>query len=201
MKMQLEFPELSEALYLALKEDYFYQTMEGSVEGSAKDKKNAMLCYMDYSIIEAQEYGECYLPEKQTYGVSIWHYPLSAEQEKVRDQRKKEYIEKWMGEPSYQAYSTMCANMNKLTQPLVDKDAWYLSIIGILPDFQGQGLGPGLVENVLKKTDNLGLSTYLETCTPRNMTFYQRLGYETKGELTEPYSSASYWVMERPAKL
>lgn len=200
MEMQLEFPQLAEALYLALKEDGFYQTMEESVQGDSKAKKNAMLCYMDYSIIEAQEYGECFLPEKQNYGVSIWQYPLSIDKSKERDLKKKNYIQKWMGKPSYNAYLEMCNNMSRLTQSLIEENSWYLSIIGILPDFQGQGLGPGLVESTLEKTDNLKVSTYLETFTPRNMNFYKRLGYIVKGEIEEPFSKETYWVMERAAK-
>ena len=47
-----------------------------------------------------------------------------------------------------------------------------LSIIGILPEFQGQGFGGGLVGPVLNRADQSGVPTYLETFTPRNITFY-----------------------------
>ena len=198
MAYQLEYPELANALYLALKPDGFYQAMEASVDGDETTKKNAMLAYMDYSILEAQEFGECYIPKQQHYGVSIWSYPLPDEQSQHKSQQKKDFIENIMGQASYQAYYSMCEFMSRHSTPIVSSSAWYLSIIGILPDFQGQGLGPGLVENVLEKTDKLGISTYLETFTPRNITFYQRLGYESEGSFIEPTANAEYWLLSRP---
>jgi len=199
MAYQLEYPELANALLLALKADGFYQAMHASVDGSAADKKNAMLAYMDYSILEAQEFGECYMPAQQHYGVSIWSYPLSEEIESVKSQKKMAFITTHMGESSYLAYRDMCAYMAEQSDFLINQDAWYLSIIGILPDFQGQGLGPGLIENVLEKTDKLGLDTYCETFTARNLTFYQRLGYQQAGKFHEPISQSDYWLLNRPA--
>ncbi len=34
---------------------------------------------------------------------------------------------------------------------LISRRYWYLSIIGILPEYQGQGLGANLVTAILKK--------------------------------------------------
>ena len=50
----------AEALYEALKEDAFYQTMEDSVD-QQKDAKEAMLKYLDYSISESRKFGELYI--------------------------------------------------------------------------------------------------------------------------------------------
>ena len=199
MTYQLIFPELANALYLALKEDGFYQTMEASVDASAETKRLAMLAYMDYSIIEAKEYGRCFIP-KQHYGVSIWSCPLSDQQESSKTQQKKQFIIRHMGEKSLQAYQAMCEFMSQQSTDLVDNNAWYLSIIGILPEYQGQGLGPGLVESILAEADELGVVSYLETFTPRNMSFYQRLGYESLGDFLEPLSQSRYWVMQRQSK-
>ena len=83
---------------------------------------------------------------------------------------------------------------------LINEKSWYLSIIGILPEFQGQGLGVGLVESILDRTDQLNIPTYLETFTLRNITFYNRLGYEAVECFHEPTTSAKYWLMIRDVK-
>ena len=83
---------------------------------------------------------------------------------------------------------------------LIDEAAWYLSILGIIPEFQGQGLGVGLVKNILERTDQLGILTYLETFTQRNIKFYNRLGYKTIESFHEPKTDARYWLMLRDPK-
>lgn len=198
MAYQLVFPQLAEALVLALKEDGFYQAMEASVEDA--DKKNAaMLAYMDYSIIEAKEYGRCFIPE-QHYGVSIWSCPLSENKQAQKNEQKKHFIQQNMGEKSLNAYQSMCQFMGHQSAALIDDNAWYLSIIGILPEYQGQGLGPGLIEDVLTEADQNMVPCYLETFTPRNMTFYQRQGFETIADFKEPFADARYWIMQRQPK-
>ncbi|TQV88094.1 GNAT family N-acetyltransferase [Aliikangiella coralliicola] len=197
MKYHLEYPELANALYFALKQDAFYQTMEASVVGDKAARKSAMLGYMDFSILEAQKYGECFVPEKQNYGVSIWGKPLQPEELATKHRLKKNFITQHMGSRSFEVYQNICQFMSSKSAELIADNAWYLSIIGILPEFQGQGLGPGLIESVLNKTDALGVSTYLETFTSRNKAFYFRLGYEVVGNFTEPNTEAEYWLLQR----
>ena len=201
MKYHLEYPELANALYLALRRDAFYQTMEMSVVGNAAAQKQAMLAYMDFSILESQKFGECFIPESQHYGVSIWGKPIEEEQSKIKNQLKKEFITQHMGADSFKAYQSICAFMSEQSDRLIADSAWYLSIIGILPEFQGQGLGPGLLEGVLSKTDKLGVPTYLETFAARNKNFYFRLGYDVVDSFTEPNTQAEYWLMQRPPAL
>lgn len=199
MSYQMKYPELADALYLALVEDTFYQTIEKATGGDAEKQKQAMQEYMDFSIVESEEYGECFIPE-QHYGVSVWLKPLSDELESQRGDLKKEFILSHMGDKCYQTYRQLVSFMDEESKSLIPQDAWYLSILGILPEYQGQGLGPGLVESVLEKSDEIGLPTYLETFTPRNMTFYTRLGYETLKSVRIPDYELEYWIMMRPSK-
>ena len=106
-----------------------------------------------------------------------------------------------MGPASVTTYDTICDFMASMARPLIAEDAWYLSILGILPGFQGRGLGVGLVEAVLAETDRLGVSTYLETFTPRNRSFYERPGYATLENFHEPTTGATYALMVRAAKV
>jgi hypothetical protein len=49
--------------------------MEKSIENGSS--KEAMIRYLDYSIIEGEQYGELYIPESHDYGLSIWARPLN----------------------------------------------------------------------------------------------------------------------------
>ena len=196
MDFKFKYRKFAEALYNSLSEDAFYITMEHSVE-CRDSSKEAMLMYMEFSMIEGEKYGELYIPEDHDYGVSIWTKPLNQELEAKRKHEKKLFLLNKMGEKSLETYNTIVESMSAKAEPFIDKNFWYLSIVGILTEFQGQGFGPGLIENVLKKTDTLKIPTYLETFTPRNMTFYRRFGYQKIKSFYEPTTKAEYCLMIR----
>ncbi|MDX1766373.1 MAG: GNAT family N-acetyltransferase [Candidatus Saccharimonadales bacterium] len=105
-----------------------------------------------------------------------------------------------MGQGTLETYHSIVKFMSDKVIPLIDENSWYLSIIGILPEYQGRGLGAGLVVNMLEKTDQLRIPTYVETFTSKNITFYNRLGYKTVDYFHEPTTGAKYWLMIRDNK-
>lgn len=191
-----KYKKYAEALYQALGEDAFYITMEKSVEKETSSKE-AMLRYLEFSMIESENSGELYIPKDHDYGVSVWSKPVSREVEAEKSSIKKKFILNQMGEQSLQTYNEIVEFMSCQAEPYINDNFWYLSILGVLPEYQGQGLGPALVLNMLKKTDHLKVSTYLETFTPRNMSFYRRLGYKEIQSFSEPVTGADYWLMVR----
>ena len=72
------------------------------------------------------------------------------------------------------------------------RDAWYLSIIAIAPEAQGQGLGRLLLAPTLAEADAAGAVCYLETFSPRNLTFYERAGFGRRARIDEPTAPAAY---------
>ena len=59
------------------------------------------------------------------------------------------------------------------------KDAWYLEYLGVDPSNHSKGLGSLILKTSLEKIDQLHQSAYLESSNPRNMTLYERHGFET----------------------
>ena len=195
MQYQFSFKAHAEAIYHALIEDAFYITMEKSVDnGSAQE---AMIRYMDYSILEGSQYGISHFPEKHQYGVSVWSKPLESKLEEEKDTKKKQFLQNHMGIKSLETYDAIVSNMSAAAQGIIDERYWYLSIIGILPKFQNQGLGRELISRVLEETDSKNIPTYLETFTARNISFYERLGYRIATGIQEPTTRAEYWLMTR----
>ena len=196
MNYQLKYRPFAEALYDALAEDAFYQTMEKSIADPAKQRE-LMLCYLDYSMVESEQYGELYIPQEHQYGTSIWSKPISPELQAQKSSEKKAFLENVMGEQSLQTYNSIVSHMSEMTDTVIKEDYWYLSIVGVLPAHQGKGLGPGLLKEVLEETDRLGVVTYLETYVPRNKSFYRRQGYQEVAIFLEPTTNAEYAVMVR----
>ena len=199
MKYQFSYRLPAEALYMALTEDAFYITMEQSVaDGSARE---AMIRYMDFSMVEAERYGVLLIAADQQSGAAVWSRPLTDEEEEQKSKEKRDFISQHMGRTSLERYDEMVAFMAGKTIPQIEPESWYLSIIGLHPGSQGKGLGAGLIDPILQKTDRLQQPTYLETFTPRTISFYERLGYRSLDRIHEPTSGADYWLMVREARL
>lgn len=54
---------------------------------------------------------------------------------------------------------------------------FYLGVLGVVPAVQGRGLGAVLVEEILDRCDRAGLVAHLESSNPRNLGFYEPLGF------------------------
>jgi GNAT superfamily N-acetyltransferase len=73
---------------------------------------------------------------------------------------------------------------------------WYLSLLATDPDERGRGLGAAMLQPVLERCDTDGVGIYLESSKQRNLDFYARFGFYTRGELQLP-SGPTLWPMWR----
>lgn len=76
---------------------------------------------------------------------------------------------------------------------------WYLSMIGVDPSRQGQGLGAALLKAGLARCDADGLPAYLESSSPKNVPLYERHGFEVIG-LIKPGDHPGLIPMYRAAR-
>lgn len=197
MIYNFKFQPQAEALYDALADDAYYIVMQDSVRGPAEQRRAAMLRYYDYSMQEADSYGLLHLPEDSTVGASIWSTPLAPPLSDRRNAEKESFLDRCMGSASLAAYRQITVSMAAMSRPSVPPESWYLSILGIAPAYQGRGLGAELVRPVLQQADRVGRPVFLETFSPRNITFYERLGFTVRAAVDEPVTASRYWVMVR----
>ena len=64
-----------------------------------------------------------------------------------------------------------------------EESCWYLPLIGVDPMHQGRGIGAVLMKASLARIDQEGLPAYLESSNPRNISLYERHGFEVMGEI------------------
>lgn len=60
---------------------------------------------------------------------------------------------------------------------------WYLTIIGADPAHMGKGLGGALMAHMLETCDARGEVAYLESSNARNISLYERHGFEVMGRI------------------
>jgi ribosomal protein S18 acetylase RimI-like enzyme len=72
-------------------------------------------------------------------------------------------------------------------------DHWYLGTIGLLPDFQGRGIGGRLIGRLLADADTAGVPVRLQVLrsNDRARVLYERLGFRVAG------ATATHHQMER----
>ena len=73
---------------------------------------------------------------------------------------------------------------------------WFLDVLAVRPDRQGQGLGSALVNAGLAEADRAHAPAFLATSNPRNVPLYQRLGFVVHEELD--IGPVHVWAMLRP---
>jgi len=62
------------------------------------------------------------------------------------------------------------------------KQHWHLGPIGVLPDYQGLGIGTLLMERFCEEVDVCKAEAYLETDVDKNVRFYEKFGFKVVSE-------------------
>jgi GNAT superfamily N-acetyltransferase len=81
---------------------------------------------------------------------------------------------------------------------LPGEPCWFLDLVGVAPAAQRRGLGRALVRHGLERARADGCPAFLETGTPRNVPFYQSLGFEVVAEQQAPDGGPMIWFMQTP---
>ncbi len=64
-----------------------------------------------------------------------------------------------------------------------EEPLWYLPLIGVEPNPQGRGIGGALMRHAVARCDQDEALAYLESSNPRNISLYERHGFEGMGEI------------------
>ena len=80
---------------------------------------------------------------------------------------------------------------------VITRPRWLLLFLGVEPSRQGKGLGGVLMEPVLARADAEGVPCYLESSNERNLTFYERYGFEVAAQGQIPKGGPPMWFMLR----
>jgi GNAT superfamily N-acetyltransferase len=75
---------------------------------------------------------------------------------------------------------------------------WFLDLVAVAPTAQGRGLGRALVMHGVERARADGCPAFLETGTPRNVPFYESLGFQIVGEQRAPDGGPLIWFMQTP---
>src|ERR1700682_171984 len=193
------FVQASAALAESLLDDPFYWAITEDFGNDLAARMHALIRYFHYSLEEAERTGRCILAPDARLGAAAWLLPRSPAVDAAESSAKCEYLDSALASRGIENYYRIVRHMAPLASRVVPDDAWYLSIIGILPSARGQGLGASLLASTLAEASLANATCYLETFTPRNLRFYERLGFRLIVDHFEPTTNKEYTVMRRDA--
>ena len=186
------FAHAASALAESLIDDAFYWAISDLAARKATLQK-----YFVYSLEEAQRTGRCVLASDPALGATAWILPRFPEVVAAESASKKAALTSILGPRGLQNYFRIVQFMSPLAAQVIPAGAWYLSIIGIHPSAQGRGLGAQLLAGTLREASSAGVPCFLETFSPRNLSFYERLGFRSVAAHLEPTTSHQYTIMLR----
>lgn len=155
------------------------------------------------------QYGEVYTTPDAVQGAAVWLPPQDSWVGPLRT------VARWMlaaalfgearlllgpmkvGLGGIRRFVSVSNHFEELRKRDVPPQHWYLSVLGIEPERQGQGIGSCLIQPVLARADSERLPCYLETTRERNVPFYQRHGFEVVVEDDLPNGGPRFWTMKR----
>jgi ribosomal protein S18 acetylase RimI-like enzyme len=123
----------------------------------------------------AFEKGTAYIANSFT-GATLWLPPGA----KSDEETLKRLFEENTGNDIKEDMKEIFGKMGKF-HPV--EPHWYLPMIGVDPAHQGAGTGSALMTEALKAVDRDGVIAYLESSNPKNISLYQRHGFEVIGEI------------------
>jgi len=75
---------------------------------------------------------------------------------------------------------------------------WYLPMIGVVPEKQGNGYGSALLKHALARCDEDSKLAYLESSSPKNIPLYERHGFELLGTIQVGSSPPLFPMLRTP---
>lgn len=181
----------------ALLPDPFYLAITVDHADDPARRLAVLGAYVDQAIDEAPTVGLCIAADPAGAGAAIWHLPQPDDVAGRADAAKRAQLAALLGPRGLANYRAIVGFMAPRAEAVVSPQAWYLSILGIAPALQGRGLGARLLAPTLARATAHGRACYLETFTPRNLPFYERLGFRTVAQHREPVTGSAYWIMQR----
>jgi GNAT superfamily N-acetyltransferase len=193
-------PATVTALVDSLRYDPFYVTITEEFADDEARRRQALAQYFDYSMSEGGRMGRLVVWPDPAVGAAVWLLPAKTSVYDVEPKAKAEFLAAALGATGRDAYRHIIDFMRPRAAAVVAETAWYLSIVGVTPSAQGQGIGKRLIEPTLADADDAGVDCYLETFDRRNPGFYQRLGFSAVVSHAEPVTGATYTIMLRNPK-
>ena len=183
---------------MLLAEAFFADPLNQYVFPDPEERRRALSWYFAASVREGALLQSVYVTVEPIKGVAVWTPPGFHERTPERaKQSGLDQMQRQFGPQAYQRFTSVINHLARFSSQVIPPAHWYLSLIGVSPSCQGQGIGRALLAPVLLKADHEGTFCSLETFEEKNLSFYHHYGFQVVGSDIEPHSQLRFWTMRR----
>lgn len=144
-----------------------------------------------------ERWGQVYVNPEVT-GAAVWFGPNQPFQATAGLWRAALWLPVQAGCGCFLRFCRFAGGAEKVHQGIISGDHYYLFILVVHPEHQGQGLGAAFLQPVLARADSQGHACYLETTNPKAPRFYQKHGFHVAHHAQIQPGGLNLWTMLRP---
>lgn len=162
----------------ALSRAFFDYELMAYVAPDARRRKSGVAALYGAILKDCFRWGEVYVT-RDGAGVACWLPPSAAQMSFMRQVRAGMLqLPFCFGISAFNRLLAYDAMTQKLHHQHASLPHWYLSVIGVEPKRQGQGVGGALMRPILARADSEKVACYLETHREPNVRLYERHGFD-----------------------
>ena len=189
--------QASEILARAFNEDPMFRYLGIKSEQGSQVDVNTLKWFCNLSLRNGLRYNRTYTTLGDLKGVAVWIPPGKSEMNNWQALSMLFALFWKCGWHRFKRHSSLFSMLDKRHHEEMTEPHWMLSLLGVAPAYQGQGVGSLLLQPVLEQADRDGLPCYLSTFSEQAVYFYQKHGFKIlwQGRLSD--NSPCIWTMKR----
>lgn len=196
-----EIDRASKILAQAFDEDPMFRYLGIGEAEQARVNVNALKWFCKMGLRNCHPYHHIYTTAGDLKGVAAWIPPEKSEMN-IWQVLSMLFALPWkVGWHRLGRCLSLFSALNERSQHEMREPHYILSLLGVAPTYQGQGIGSLLLKPVLEQADREGLPCYLATFTEQAVRFYRKHGFVVlwHGELSD--GSPCIWTMKREPQI
>ena len=187
---------------MLLAEAFFADRLNQYVFPDPGERRRILPWYFAASVREGALLQSVYSTGEPIKGVAVWTPPGFQERTPERAKHSGlDQMQRQFGPQAYQRFTSVITHLARVSLRATPPSHWYLSLIGVSPSCQGQGIGGALLAPVLQQADTEGMFCSLETFEENKLSFYHHHGFQVFVTAIEPHSQLRFWTMRRSPRI
>jgi ribosomal protein S18 acetylase RimI-like enzyme len=140
-------------------------------------------------------YGQAFTTAGNVLGAAVWLPPGSDVTPERAASAGYNQLSSILGREALLKIGQALDHLNDGHHRAFAPDHWYLTVVGVDPARQRQGIGRALVQAGVAQAAAAGLPCYLDTAAPENLPFYEQLGFRVLVDSPIPDTNLHFWTM------
>ena len=162
-----------------------------------QERKTKIAYAFEFLIRYVFRYGEAYITSQNIEGAALWLYSENVNMSFGRAIRAGALSAGLRLGSAGDRFRHFGESMSSTHRRLTPSRHLYLQMLGVDPQYQGQGYAGKLLKPVLARMDRESLPCYLETQEGKNVPLYEHFGFRVIEEFTIPDTTFRNWAMLR----